>query len=166
MTNVHPLAAVLAILILIALIAGVSSAGDSLFRNQASNHDQLQAEIESICNRWRASMLEDKDMAKVASFYADNAILVDDRGLYVGGRDAIDAYWDRVPVGKAWTITTYFVDGREGLVIQRGRSDLTVDLEAGERTFSVEFLHVWQRQDDGQLKIVVDSYWSANDPAQ
>ena len=146
-------------LLTLAVFLGCIAGDKPLFENQAENADELRAEIDAVCAEWRKAMLEDHDILKVASFYADNGILVTDRGQYVSGREAIDKYWSRIPIATAWELTTYFVDGRKGLIVQRGRSDLTMKMGDQERTSSVEFTHLWQRQKDGTLKIVVDGYW-------
>lgn len=146
-------------LLTLALFFGCISGDQPLFKNQAENASELQAEIEAICKQWRKAMVEDKDLLKVASFYADNGLIVSENGLYFSGREAIDDYWERVPEPLDWKLTTYFVDGRDTIIIQRGRSDLTVSRDGQKHTSTVEFTHVWQRQEDGSLKLVVDSYW-------
>lgn len=152
---IHRLTCLLAMAVFLGCVTG----DKPLFENQAENADELRAEIEGVCAEWRKAMLEERDLKKVASFYADNGILVTDRGLYVSGREAIDNYWAGVPEAVSWELTTYFVDGRKGLIVQRGRSELVMKINDQERTSTVEFTHLWQRQKDGKLKIVVDGYW-------
>jgi len=142
-----------------AMVLGCVTSDKPLFTNHTENAEELRAEIEAVCEKWRKAMLEDRDLLKVASFYADNGLIVDANGLYMTGREAIDNYWSDLPSASDWTLTTYFVDGRNGLIVQRGRSDLTLNINGQDQTSSVEFTHLWQRQTDDTLKIVVDGYW-------
>ena len=130
-----------------------------LYPNQSDNADELRAEIEAVCAEWRKAMLEDGDLLRVASFYADDGLILGAGGTRVEGREAIDEYWSKIPTAVEWTLTTFFVDGSKNLIVQRGRSDLTMNINGAERTSSVEFTHLWQRQKDGTLRIVVDGYW-------
>ena len=145
-------------LLALAVFLGLGAGDTPLFPNQADNAGELQAEIEAVCEQWRKAMLEEGDMLKVASFYADDGLIVNER-VYVVGREAIDKYWAGLPDPVEWTLTTHFVDGTSNLIVQRGRSDLTLNMNGEERTSSVEFTHIWKRQKDGTLKIVVDGYW-------
>ncbi len=145
-------------LLALALFLGCGLGDTPLYPNQAENAGELQSEIEAVCEQWRKAMLEEGDMLKVASFYADDGLIVNER-VYVVGREAIDKYWSGIPKAVDWTLTTYFVDGSSNFIVQRGRSDLKLNVDGVERMSSVEFTHLWKRQKDGTLKIVVDGYW-------
>ncbi|MBV1859205.1 MAG: nuclear transport factor 2 family protein [Nannocystaceae bacterium] len=105
------------------------------------------------------SRLRNDDLRGVASFYDDDAMLINPSGATVSGRDAIDRYWSDLGRGIDWELTIHSVDGTTGLAYQRGVSRLTYE-KAGKRNVStVEFLLVWKRNIDGHWKIVVDAYW-------
>jgi len=140
---------------------GLPASGEDLsisYPGQAENAADLRAEVEATCERWKAAM-STGDLKKVASFYADNGVILSAKGFRIEGREAIDEYWGGLPEVTSWNLITYFVDGVESLIVQRGRSELTMVTSQGEKTSIVEFTHFWQRQDDGSLKIVVDGYW-------
>lgn len=128
------------------------------YPGKAKDSAALRAEIERTCDQWRAAMMSG-DMKKVAAFYADDGVILDGDGRRVEGREAIDDYWSMVPPVLDWKLTTHFVDGVEGLIVQRGRSELTMQGSDQEHVSIVEFTHVWRRQQDGSLEIVVDAYW-------
>ena len=135
---------------------------DRLYLGQSHNAAELRIEIEAVSAKLSNAMLGARDMEAIASFYADDAIMVDDAGTLVKGREAIVQYWSQVPEIIDWVHTTHFVDGSKSLMVQRGRSELTLKVGGGEHVSSVEFTQLWQRQSDGSLKIVVDGYWTAD----
>jgi len=104
--------------------------------------------------------LRNRDLPHVASFYADDGILLSPGSERRGGsRSLIEQYWARFDTAVDWSLTTHSIEGVDGLVVQRGRSVITFMNDGVQRLGTVEFLLIWQRQPDGSLKIAVDGYW-------
>ena len=104
--------------------------------------------------------MRDNDLHKVASYYADEAVLLGKNGHRRGGsRQAIDDYWAGFGQGVDWSLITHSIEGVGSLIVQRGRSILTYIRNGERRESTVEFLLIWQRPEGGELKIVTDAYW-------
>jgi ketosteroid isomerase-like protein len=114
-------------------------------------------EIESL-NREMTAAFNRGDMKKVASFYADNAVVRHGTGVAANGRQQIDAYWAGIKDAKSWALEVRGVTPAEGtnLVYQTGKSTLVSGTP--EHASVVGFLLVWQRQPDGKLKAILDYY--------
>ncbi len=149
-------------LLVATLMAGCASDLDAaaLKASQAGNR-QLFDEVVARCAQMEQAM-RDNDLAKVASFYADDGILLNSNGQRQGGsRQALEEYWQGFGQGVDWSLITHSVEGVDGLIVQRGKSVLTY-ISPGDderRTGIVEFILLWQRDDEGELKIAVDGYW-------
>lgn len=121
--------------------------------------DALQTEVRMLCRGMEVA-LRDGDLQRVASFYTDEGILLSPGGKRQGGsRELLEQYWARFDTAVDWSLTTHSIEGVEGLLIQRGRSDISFDNDGMRRVGTVEFVLIWQRQPDGSLKIAADGYW-------
>jgi ketosteroid isomerase-like protein len=95
----------------------------------------------------------------VARFYADNAQLVGAEGGPTVGRAAVDAYWARIRNAKGWKLEVLDVGGGRNLAYQVGRSHLTTtDATGRDRTYTTDFVVLWQRQPHGAMRILYDVY--------
>ncbi len=104
--------------------------------------------------------MRDNDLLKVASYYCDDAILLGKSGYKRGGtRQAIDTYWRGFGTGIDWSLSVDSVEGVDNLIVHRGRSSLTYIRNGERHTSEVEFVLLWQRSEDGVLKIAFDAYW-------
>ena len=104
--------------------------------------------------------MRDNDLLKVGSYYWDDAILLGQSGNRRGGsRESIDAYWRRFGTGIDWSLSVDSVEGVDNLIVHRGRSSLTYIRNGERHTSEVEFVLLWQRSEDGVLKIAFDAYW-------
>lgn len=148
MRTLHLVVATLAVAALAGCASTGSSAGDAT----------LRAEIEAA-NRRLEDRMRANDLAGVAAMYADHALLLSPGGEPVQGRAAIDAYWRRFGRGIDWRLEVRRVEGREGLAVQRGVSTLTYEKRGEVRTSRVDFVLVWEKDDDGTWKVAVDGYW-------
>ena len=99
------------------------------------------------------------DLRAVASYYADDGILLSSHGNRTEGREAIDAYWARFTNPLDWELTVDELSGTDDLVCQRGRSTITRVRDGEPYDSVVSFLLIWVRQADGALRIAVDGYW-------
>lgn len=127
---------------------------------QSPDPSALRKEVEAQIQGMEAAFAR-RDMKGVAAYYADNAVVRHPRGVAAVGRKALDSYWVDMKEPKKWTLEVYGVTPAEGtnLVYQTGRSTL-VQGTTQERTSVVEFMVVWQRQNDGKLRIILDYYHS------
>lgn len=127
------------------------------------------------------------DMKAVASFYADDGVVLSLNGDAVVGREKIDQYWagiknpidwklDVIEVSQneqdiydnpyyealenkppSWRAQGYEFDDRENLIYQLGRSTLKSEHNGKVNTSVVNFILIWQATDDG-YKILLDTY--------
>src|SRR5215207_7903697 len=78
--------------------------------------DSLTREMEKVFNQ--------NDMAKVASFYADDAEIAAENDS-VKGRSNLDNYWASLKdKGRGWKLTVVEIGGTGGYILQLGKSDL------------------------------------------
>lgn len=117
----------------------------------------LYDEIASL-NRAMEAAIARGDVAAAARFYADDARVLGPRGFEVSGRKAIDAYWESIGNARSWKLDVWEVGGSRDEAYQVGRSTLVHGAAGQERTSVVEFVVIWKRQADGQLRIALDFY--------
>jgi ketosteroid isomerase-like protein len=101
----------------------------------------------------------DNDMLKVASFYADTALISGGGRMNVYGRKAIDQYWVSLKdKGAQWKLEVDSVEEFGSYVLQRGRSYLKFKGSDGvERQSNVRFFIVWKKAGDS-YKILNDTF--------
>ena len=116
---------------------------------------QVVALNAALTQRFRAG-----DLLGVAAMYADDAVMLGPDGYRVAGRAAIDAYWTRFKSPVDWQLEIVAVDGRRGLIHQRGVSHLSDRRDSGElHTSTVDFVVLWVLGPDDAYRIGVDAYW-------
>ncbi len=121
--------------------------------------NRLRDEVAHLCGQMEQAM-RDNDLVKVASYYWDDAILLGKSGNKRGGtREAIDTYWKGFGTGIDWLLSVDSIEGVDNLIVHRGRSLLTYIKDGERRTSEVQFVLLWQRSQDGVLRIAVDAYW-------
>lgn len=120
----------------------------------AEQHRELRRVLDEMENCFKSG-----DLLGVARFYADDAVIIGPAGNTTHGRDAIDDYWQHFTDPVGWRLDLYTIEGSNALISQRGRSTLEYKSNGEPRRSVVEYLLVWVRQPDGQLKIVLDAYW-------
>lgn len=144
--------------------------------------------VAAVCqqNFGMETAMRSGDMQSVADFYLDDAIVSSPGGLLAKGREQVDAYWEGFE-GIDWRLdvialapslevlqqtTAYqqlaksFPDWKEDLpsrelghlVYQLGKSHLTYTGRGQKRISVVDFLLIWEKQNDGTYKILVDTY--------
>jgi ketosteroid isomerase-like protein len=109
-------------------------------------------------NRAMEAAIGRGDVAAAARFYADDARILGPRGFEVSGRAAIDDYWASIGNARSWKLEAWDVGGSRDEAYQVGRSTLVHGAPGQERTSVVEFVVIWKRQSDGQLRIALDFY--------
>ena len=97
------------------------------------------------------------DFKKVASFYADDAVMVGNRHQ-VEGRASIDNYWlglkDR---GISWKLENVHLEVQNTVAIQRGISRMKFLHDGSEHLSEVRFTLVWKKI-NGEWRIELDHY--------
>lgn len=126
---------------------------------QTESEDEARESLRAAENAFAASV-KDRDRDAFLSFIADDAVFVSASTLR--GREAIGAAWapffaEDGPVLEWHPVDAEVLDS-EGLGITRGPYTLTARRPDGSLASSHgTFFSVWQRQDDGSWKILVDS---------
>lgn len=116
----------------------------------------LHAEIRLLNDSMEAAF-QRGDMAAVASYYTDDARMWGPDVPEIRNRAAIDAYWIRVRDPVRWRLEVLDVGGSSALAYQVGRSHLTArGADGSERTYTTDFVAVWERQETGALRIILD----------
>ena len=142
------------VLVLAVACARATAVGVTGGQNAAAS---LRAEIEGI-NRQLEEAFNRKDLLAGARYYADDARLIGPRGQEVRGRAAIDAYWLGVRGPKSGRLEAFDIGGSRDEAYQFGRSTLVQEGTAGDRTSVADFVVIWKRGLDGQLRIALDFY--------
>ena len=109
-------------------------------------------------NRRMVEAMKRGDLAGVARFYADDAMILFHRGRKIQGRQAVDNYWTSIKGAKDWKLDVIEVGGSRDEAYQIGKSSFTSEVNGKESTYTCDFLVIWKRQKDGALKIYVDIY--------
>ena len=112
--------------------------------------DSLNKEMEKAFNQ--------NDMAKVASFYSDDAEIAAEN-YSVKGRDNLDSYWASLKdKGRGWKLTVVEIGGNGEFIYELGKSDLSH--LRGNNPNPVKsitnFILIWKLQKDGSYKIFKD----------
>lgn len=152
-------------------VAFVSNTGmeDPLFRRLREMEDFVRSQ----------------NMQGVADIYLDNAYLIQPFGAPVTGREAINKYWLNIPDPVNWKLTTFVSSANvadiykhpryqalknkppgweqynlalDGVMYQLGESSLSYQWQGQAVTSVVDYILVWQKQSNGQWKILVDTY--------
>lgn len=118
----------------------------------------LRREVEQL-NRGMEAAVNRGDLKGAAAFYADDAIVRTAGQIVAQGRKQVDEYFTGIAHAKSWKLDVIQVGGTRDNAWQVGRSTLVHGQP--ERTSVVQFLVVWTRQPDGQLRISLDYYHSA-----
>jgi ketosteroid isomerase-like protein len=81
------------------------------------------------------------------------------RGMRIRGRENLDRYWQSITNPKSWRLDVFEVGGSRDEPWQLGRSTLVTTSASGQDQSSiVDFIVLWRRQSDGQLRIYIDMY--------
>ncbi len=136
-------------------------------QNTAKKMDKLKNTIEAFDEAWNAI-----DLQRAVEFFADNAMLLLPNRTTFEGKKAIRGHYDSM---AAWA--EYVKSGKWEYV----RDKLEVKMEGnmafevvnviftfqkeGEELFTenTKYIHIWEKQDDGSWKVIVDMF-SRSDP--
>jgi ketosteroid isomerase-like protein len=116
--------------------------------------ETIRQEIERL-NRSMMEAWQRNDALAIAAHYSDDARIIGPSGNAVEGRANVNRYWTGFPTqGRTWTLTVIEAGGTRDLAYQYGRSSIS----GGARSQVVDFIGVWKRQPNGELKLAID-YW-------
>ena len=111
-------------------------------------------------NRKMEAAVSRDDMLSLSYFYADDAVITG-TGSQSEGREEIDAYWFALK-GRciSWELENVEIIPSGGnMACQRGVSHLRYYDNTGKEVLSVvRFTLVWQKNEAGKWKILVDHY--------
>ncbi|MEX2284816.1 MAG: aspartyl protease family protein [Gemmatimonadota bacterium] len=120
----------------------------------SSSQEGIRAEITRL-NQSMMAAWERNDALAIAAHYSDDARIIGPGGSVVEGRDAVNRYWTGFPTqGRTWTLEVIEAGGSRDLAYQWGRSSIV----GPQRSQTVNFVGVWKRQPNGELKLAVDYY--------
>ncbi len=127
---------------------------------QPASASTRKADQEAVAQQLKAmeTAFARNDLMGVAALYADDAQMMDNRGLFVQGRKDLNEYWLGLKnVGRGWTLSAAETGGQGELVYQVGTSDLRFLNRQGKEQRSVtHFVLLWKKQPDGSYKIYRD----------
>lgn len=126
-------------------------------RASQDGKQRLRREIDSL-NAAMMAAFRRGDLRAVARFYADDARIVGPRRSVTAGREAIDRYWTGVAGAKSWKLEVVDVGGSRDDAYQVGVSSLTTVRDGAEATYTTDFVVIWKRQPNGEMKIALDLY--------
>jgi ketosteroid isomerase-like protein len=131
---------------LIACLLGISATAQT---SVADRIIQLNKELETAFNN--------NEMMKVSSYYLDSS-LISGGGMNITGRTSIDQYWMSLKdQHAAWKLETDQVEDYGEIVIQRGKSYLTMTNNGAKKEFNVRFLLIWKKTELG-YRILYDVF--------
>jgi ketosteroid isomerase-like protein len=112
-----------------------------------------------------SSSLNSGDMAAVAAFYTEDALLMAPNAPRVTGRAAIEAFLKTFPPMDDLVLSGDEFAGGGDLIVVTG--NFTINVMPPGATAAVadtgKFVEVWRRQPDGTLKMAADM-WNSNLP--
>ncbi|MBK6265233.1 nuclear transport factor 2 family protein [Marivirga sp. S37H4] len=138
------------ILMIIGLLSLASSPVKAQSKSAIAKIDSVRMAMQELARK--------NELYKVAEFYTQDAIVNGSDGS-LSGMDEIKNYWENLRgEGVDWHWEKLEYSGVEDYVTQTGLSLLT--LQYGERkiTYHSTFSVVWEKQADGNYKIVSDFY--------
>lgn len=101
-----------------------------------------------------------EDIDAIVAMYGENARYLPDGDKEYAGLTEIRQKWEqtfRVDV-QAFKMTTTSVSGDKRLIYETGLGESTVSYNGQTGTLKFKFVNVWERQANGEYKLVIDIY--------
>ena len=119
-----------------------------------------EAAIRAASADWNKAA-QARDLDKAASYYAEDAVFLVDKGALVKGKNSIRMVWKDIlaPTAPVLTFTTSFVEvARSGDIgYEYGTAEFTTANKKGKPTVEKgKYVTVWKKQPEGSWKAVVD----------
>jgi len=110
-------------------------------------------------NRRLEELFRTGDLLGVADLYADDGVLIDERGQRTLGREEIDAFWSAIESPVDWRLETRSLHGSDAVAYELGTSYLTTRRDGERVTSATHFLFLWRREPGGEWRIQLDAQW-------
>jgi len=148
--------------LLVCTAVGIGPLGIACRSSGSDDHPRHVREI-TARNRHMEEQFRAGNLLGVADVYADDGVLLNDRGERTAGRDEIDAYWSSIEDPVDWRLEIGEIVGSDAVAYETGTSRLTTRRDGELRTSVVRFLVLWRRDPDGAWRIELDAYWPAQE---
>ena len=143
-------------LIPLVLLAAIRLNAQAPPAEYSATRQALWTEVRAVNDSMEAAFNRG-DLERVSLFYADNARMRGAHSAEISGRTAITKFWTGIKNPVRWKLDVVEVGAHRDFAYQKGRSHLTSRDDKGqERTYSSDFLVVWERQSDGSLRVIMD----------
>ncbi len=157
---------VFASLLAIGCATTVAEVEDPTLENALARFTDEDIETLAADDRAFEEAFNNGDMAKVASFYKEDAVVIAFGGAPIHGKGNIQAFFETLPPVKDLVLSDDYVNGFGNNVIQRGTITMTILMEDGtEVPFKGNFLVTRERQADGNWLYVNDMFDEEAAPA-
>ncbi len=129
--------------------------------------DRARAELERVDAMWAAAAAE-RDVERIVSFWADDAIVIPPGQLAIIGKDAIRDYVTaslKIPgFSIQWKTTRFTIARACDLAYGVGTNQVSFNDESGNRfTLRGKAVTIWRTESGGAWKCVVD-IWNDDPP--
>lgn len=119
--------------------------------------DEIKREIEKF-NKEIVQCLLDHDNLAMASYYADDAVIIGAGKFFANGREDVNRFCLNMN-NKTWDVSIDKIEVEGKWVYQIGKSKSTWDNGPGDAgSYECNFMYLWERQQDGSYKIIIDCY--------
>ncbi len=128
-----------------------------LAQSEVKFNDQIAAQILAV-NREMEREFNQKNYAKIAEFYTQDAVMVGNR-IELSGKDELTEFWGNFGALEQWTLENIQITplGPE-TALQRGYSIMTYRTEEGDlRSAKSLFSLIWIKKEEG-WKILLDHF--------
>lgn len=148
------------------LLAACTPAGETSSEAPGLSEEEV-ATIRDASSQW-AEAVQAGDLDRVASLYAEDAVLMPPGAPVVEGRSAIRDFLNGFPEVESASFTHHEIEGRGDLAYVRGSYEITMLAVPGDTASTVtdrgKFLEIRERQDDGSWPMIVD-VWNSSGAA-
>jgi uncharacterized protein (TIGR02246 family) len=121
--------------------------------------DEDVAAIQAASKEW-SDAERSKDLPKCISFYTDDAELLRPNTFLVTGKEDLRREWEKIlaePGASGWTASKIEVARSGDLAYETGTYESkSVDAKKQAVTAVGNYVHVWEKQDDGKWKVTED----------
>lgn len=100
------------------------------------------------------------DLEAIVSMYGDNAQYLPDASAIYSGKDEIRKYWKQTFTMDiiGFEMETLTVGGDKKRIHETGLGMSTIKYNDQKVEFKFKFVNVWERQKDGNYKLIIDIY--------
>lgn len=118
----------------------------------------FEREIEAL-NRHMEEQFRAGNLLGVADVFADDAVLIDGRGVRTAGREEIDSFWSAIESPVDWRLGIRAIRGSDSSAYELATSRVTTRRDGELVTAVSDVLILWRREPDGTWRIALDAFW-------